>query len=322
MPSRIEKGRATVYSTFGLAWRDFVTSRPTIFTAIIAILLLQAARAGTLIPIPLYPNSYKTTVIGINNNNVFTGGYYIAGKAESAFLGTIDGDYTPFDYPGQHEDVEGRGINRSNEIVAYVSSGGEPLAFERFSDGSEKLIKVSKEPFDYSFSGGINSKGVFVVEADVNDEQYSCYGKKARCTSDLIIFGQYYSAPRGINDHGTVVGFAAPKAWVLDNGVSAWVTYPGALYTTLAAVNNKDIATGSWTEQDGVTSHAILYDINKGEFQELKLPGLHNTYAAGINDAGLVVIGSDEGPFLYCTKKKACPKQGIEVPDGEPVKAH
>jgi hypothetical protein len=74
-------------------------------------------------------------------------------------------------------------------------------------------------------------------------------------------------------------------------------------------------------EQDSVTSHAILYDIKSGEFQELKLPRLHNTYAAGINDAGLVVIGSDEGPFIYCMKKRICPKGGIEVADPKIVKA-
>ncbi len=295
--------------------------RTTILTATLAILLSRTTYAATLIPIPLYPKSHETRVIGINNNNVFTGGYYLTGKSESAFFGTIDGNYTPFDYPGQHEDVEGRGINDSGEIVAYVSTTGVISAFERFIDSSEKMIKVSNEPADYSFSDGIDSKGVFVLEAVFDGEKYSCYGKNARCKSDLFIFGDEYSNPRGINDRGTVVGFSGSQAWVVDNGVSAWVTYPNALYTYLGAVNNKDIATGVWTEQDGVTSHAFLYDINAGEFQELTLPGLHNTYAAGINDVGLVVIGSDEGPFLYCSKKKSCPKAGIEVPSPKVVKA-
>jgi hypothetical protein len=33
------------------------------------------------------------------------------------------------------------------------------------------------------------------------------------------------------------------------------------------------------------------------------------------------VIGSDEGPFIYCMKKKTCPKGGIEVADPKIVKA-
>jgi hypothetical protein len=298
-----------------------VTIRATILTATATILLSQTAQAATLIPIPLYPNSFQTTVTGINNNNVFTGGYTLPGKSQLGFFGTIDGDYTSFDVPGNNNEVEGRGINTSNEIVGYfIDSIGDILGFERFADGSTKKIKLSKQPSDYSSSSGINSKGVFVAYGDVDDELYSCYGKKARCKSDLFVFGDDYAHPNGINDRGTVVGDSGTKAWVLENGVSAFVTYPNAFDTALGAVNNNGIAAGSWTDQGGMV-HAILYDIKAGAFQDLKLPGLHNTYAIGINDAGLVTIDSDEGPFLYCTKKKTCPKQGVEVPDGEIVKA-
>jgi len=295
--------------------------RSSLMTAFAAILISQTAQAATLIPIPLYPNSVVTRVIGINNNNVITGGYVLPGNSESGFFGTIDGTYTPFDFPGSHEDVEGRSVNNSNAIVASVSTSGVITAFERFADGTEKSIKVSDYPVDYSFAGGINSKGTFVVESFTDGVKYSCYGKNARCKSDLLIFGNSYSNPRGINDHGTVVGFNGAQGWVIYNGVSAWVNYPGAKYTYLGAVNNKNIATGVWTEQDNITSHPFLYDIKSAEFQDFKLPGLHNTFVVGINDAGLVLVNSDEGPFVYCTKKKTCPKQGIEVPDGKITKA-
>jgi hypothetical protein len=298
-----------------------MTIRADFLSATIAVLLVQAAQAATLIPIPLYPNSHQMRVTGINNNNVFTGGYNITGQSESAFFGTVDGNYTPFDFPGQHQDVEGRGINDAGEIVAYVSTAGVISAFERFADGTEKTIKVSNGPVDYSYSAGINSKGKFVVEAIFDDEKYSCYGKNARCKSDLFIFGNNYSNPRGINDRGTVVGYSGSSAWTLYKGTSAWVTYPGAKYTYLGEVNNRDIASGVWTEQDGFTNHAFLYDIKANAFQDLILTGLHNTNAIGINDGGVVAINSDEGPYLYCSTKKTCPKSGVEVPDPKIVKA-
>ena len=278
------------------------------------------SQAATLVPIVPYPGSIATRVFGINDNNVVAGGYLTSDGNEHGFYGMLDGQYTSFDKPQAYV-IEGRGINNANEIVGYYQAKfGFLFGFERLADGTIKTIKQGNTRIENGFAEGINSKGQFVASGNMDGEGLSCVGKNGKCRKDSLISGRIWY-PRGINDHRVVVGFGTPHAYVLKDGNATQVDYPGAYWTFLYGINDQGVATGSWTEQDLVTSHALVYDISTGLLQSLDVSGLHNTFAVGINKSGLVVLGSDEGYFIYCMKRKTCPQQGAEIPNSRPIRS-
>lgn len=89
---------------------------------------VTAAYGGTLIPVPQVPNSMETDVFGVNDNNVVTGAYIDEQFVEHGFAGTLDGQYTFFDYD-KGSDTLGLAVNKDGVVFGW--------AFQRQPPGLE-----------------------------------------------------------------------------------------------------------------------------------------------------------------------------------------
>jgi hypothetical protein len=299
-------------------------SRTAIVSTGMLLLSARLASAAVLIPIVPVPGGTNTFAIGINDNDTIVGNYYTGG-IEHAFFGTLDGQYTTFDYGATFTDA--RAINNSNYIIGNADDqGAVDIAFERKPDGSFKTITINGQAFLYNVAQGINAKGVFVGSGyDQNSQWHSYYGKNGAYTSELTIPQTSHADPKGINDLNAVVGFYADAgglihSFLLQNGVSSVVDYPNASATGtfLASINDKGMAAGSWMDTK-YRQHAFLFNSVANTFIPIKIPNAKFSQGWGINKAGAVAVSSDQGAFIYCLKAKSCPSSGVEVPDPTPI---
>ena len=115
--------------------------------------------------------------------------------------------------------------------------------------------------------------------------------------TDLGTFGTVQSAQaNGINDAGQVVGGAAGRAFLWQNGVMTDLNTVAGTKGSAAAINSAGQIAGGSTITAGSTGHAVLW-VN-GVMTDLT-PG-QGSSAAGINDLGEVVgTLSDWTGFLW-----------------------
>jgi hypothetical protein len=292
------------------------------------------AGAGTLIPVVPFPGSAFTSVLGINNNNIVAGSYQDADGKEHGFFGSIDGNYTSFDYTANTVDgTELRGINDDGWVAGYAPAGNEGLLFGyefvRKPDGTVVTIKKDGVPMD-----GI-AQGITKGEQSVGDYwdtvnfiRYGYYAKKGKYTGDLTLpFDTTRIAPRGINSAGTVVGFfgksASAHGFMVKGGVASQIDYPdpSAVATLFEGISDKGLATGGWSDADG-NSFAFLYDTTNSTFTPFTVDGASMVALWGANKAGLIAVDTDIGSYIYCPKKPSkCPGTGgREISLGKPIR--
>ncbi len=113
--------------------------------------LLSAANAGTLIPVPSVPGSTATVVRGINDSNIITGTYTDPDGSVHGFVGTLDGNYTGFDFPYGNTTPEA--INNDGYITGlsnYTTNDCPYYGCEylRKPDGSIAAITKDGAPLD------------------------------------------------------------------------------------------------------------------------------------------------------------------------------
>jgi len=71
--------------------------------------------------------------------------------------------------------------------------------------------------------------------------------------------------------------------------------------------------TGQWTDTSGFI-HSYTYDLHRQKFTNIKVPGARTFVQAwGINDQGLVAVGSDAGYYIWCPTTTICPTEGHSV---------
>lgn len=297
-------------------------------TAIAAAALAGAAFAvpvvaGTLIPVAPVSGATSTLLVDINDKNVVTGGYKTADQNFHGFLGTIDGNYTFFDYPGGN--TEGRAINNDGYILAIGEPSGNNFygdAFARETNGDLVPITKGHKIID-GLDQGLLAKGSnFVAERwgldkDENAFAYGYYGKGTKYKSDLNLpFATDRTRPRGVNKDGTVVGYFLDPAmhnyggFVLNGDVAVTAHFPDArAYSTVfGGINEKGTISGYWTDQNGTVGQAFTYDPDSNTFNVIRVPGANIAQGFGINSKGYIAITSDVGNFIYCTNKPAkCP---------------
>ncbi len=295
-----------------------------ISSAALAALLATAlaSNAATLLPIVPVPGSSSTNVFGINDSNNITGSYISSNDGlEHGYTGPVDGsNYTTIDAPAGL--TEPRAISNDGTITGFANNDGTPndfLPFERGLTGKIKTVVNKKEkPLNYIAQGLANSSDKFAGSFINKSGAVKGYiGRRAEIvTSVKLSIANLGVAPRGVNSAGDVVGWyydsnGVQNGFLISGGNAITVDYPDGseVSSVLEGINDNGIATGQWTDTGGVI-HAFTYAISGGTFKAITVPNATVfTQAWGINTAGDVAVGSDQGSFIYCPGK-SCPFAG------------
>ena len=180
---------------------------------------------------------------------------------------------------------------------------------------------------DYFYPTGINNQGVITgVNPDANGFGVVLNGAALTTTpyqpnsivvpnDPLALRNSTYAM--GINDAGTIVGNyyghdGHTHGFIYQNGKFTTVDAPGAVYTSLNAINNNGEIVGGYltpSEYPGelANAHGLIYD--KGTLTTLDNGANSDTYLTGINDAGLIVghYGYGEPAGLVASLNGALP---------------
>lgn len=285
------------------------------------LLCISAAEAGVLVPVPQVPGSTQTDVYSINENGVLTGDYTDQNLEAHGFIGTLDGQYTSFDY-GMGNDTQGRYVNNSGVITGWALQHQSPwleYSFVRNPDGS--LVPITRDGHRLKGAGkpgSLTDTGQLAgqFEAERKDGEFTkpkgYTGQGTDYTAELKLpFKKVYGIyPTGVNNNGDVAGYFEPcgtcdgvHGFIVKNGVATQIDYPdpSAIATALDAINDNDVAVGHWRDSFGA-EFAFVFDMPN---QRFKL--LHVDLARGINNSGLVAVDVGGEPYIYCLTKKGCP---------------
>jgi uncharacterized membrane protein len=293
----------------------------TVGAAGLLVLTLSAAKAASLWPVPYPPSTdHGGFVTGINDSNTIAGGFYTADGIEHAFFGPLHGGVATIWDVGK-EWTEARGINNDGTVVGYYDTKAPNVVygyqFERYTNSAVKPIK-NGDSFIDGIVESINSKGIFIGESwnDTDDTVTAYEGKKAKykVEVDPAISGDSFRG-RGINKAGDMVGYFTNThvhGFLIHNGVTTQIDFPGARDTRLESINNKGVMSGYWTP-DGTVFHAFYYDPNKSLFSQVDIDGSGFTTGFGINRLGNLMINSDFGFFVFCPKSRNCRSDSAET---------
>jgi hypothetical protein len=284
------------------------------------LLMWMTAGAGTVVPIPSVPGAVTTFAYGINDKNLVTGYFFDSNFVTHGFFGTLDGQYTTFDFGHGLSATLMLPVDNAGDILGIAFDGAfcQATQFERMADGT--VIVVHKKKIDLDGTpGGFNQSGEFVGNyCDESGKTFGYYGRNGRFKKDLTIPGDHLSvAPTGINKFGQVVGYVADgtqgnaveHGFFLDNGTTNQVDYPGVMSTLLSGINDHGMAAGYGFSPPS-TYKPFLYNTTTKEFTPIDSEGFSLSTAA-INNEGNVVLNirSSGGALLYCPRKKNCPAQ-------------
>ncbi|MBV9991739.1 MAG: hypothetical protein JOZ72_10635 [Alphaproteobacteria bacterium] len=288
-----------------------------------SLLLTGAAVADpVLVPVTPFPNASTTSVFGIaDDNNTIAGSYVDQDGISHGFYGTLDGNYTSFDYP-DGPDTQARAIDGGGMIITGFSNiAGAHCELVPWEYGLEKgkIKRVSRDGVGINgIVQGINKVGAFAGDyCDGEGVVHGSTDKNYRVKRDVDTgISSSYTGERAFNGFGTSAGF-----YVNDNtglqigtlvdkdGNVTTITYPDAneSYTVFEGLNDHNRSDGQWGDTSGIV-HSFEYNTKTGNFTEIDDPFAASfTQAWGMNSSGLIAVTSDAGPYIYCPKENSCP---------------
>lgn len=290
--------------------------------------LSTAANAGSqLIPIVPFPNATSTSVFGIADDNNTIAGSYVSGEdgLTHGFYGTLDGNYTTYDFPGAPDtqaraiDGKGRLITGFSNITATHCEFVEWQA--NLNSGRSEQITKDEVPL-FGIVMGMSKENGFAGDYCTDDGViHGQLGARYKWASDVTTpFDSPYTGERGVNSAGLVVGFYVDPdtglqlGTLTQGGTTSVFTYPSDQenYTVFEGVNNSGLTAGQWGDTSGIV-HSFTYNTRNGNVTQIDDPNAGSfTQAWGVNRNGLVAVSSDAGAYIYC-KNASCPNTGLKA---------
>ena len=128
---------------------------------------------------------------------------------------------------------------------------------------------------------------------------------------DFVISGEEDTMLHGVNIHGQVVGetgeidvsidqdgeaivTSQTKGFIYDGEAITYVEYPGAISTSLSAINDRGHAVGRFVDETGL---AHGFSFVEGQYTEISFPGALATMVLGINNQGDLVGSYSDDNF-------------------------
>ena len=308
-----------------------------------ALMEAPSAHAATLIPVPPVPGSTATYVADINDHNVITGDYVNADGTTHGFFGTLDGNYTTFDFnEGAYPGSEPRAINNQGNIVGIgnVDNATATSDFVQFwlnevAGGAVAFIHKRRGTLSAGIVGGNISNNLFVTENWNPDNTVDGFtGKSSKMKRQIDLgFSALQVRPRDLTASGDIIGYTkidnttGYQGFILHDGATTLINYPDetAADTLLEGMNSRGVITGFW-EDANFDQFAFIYDSGSATFRPITIPGYPQSGAGGVNTAGLIAVQgysqdlSQTQAYIYCSKKPdKCPSGGFEIADPKPV---
>ena len=282
---------------------------------------LSSADAGTLIPVPQVPGSSATFVTGINDGNIIAGYYTTPATPDDrrhGFFGTLNGQYTTFDYAPEGDTVP-QAIGNDGRITGWWRKNSNAVTnvqFIRNGDGTVQRITLNGRRLRGSGKpGALLSTGEFVGEYEA-ERKTTGYFKRPKgyagtgtdYISEIVLpFRKVYGTyPAGLNAMGDIAGSFSPcdvcsfVGFLMKHGTVHKIVFPDFSEngTSLAAINDAGVAVGSYNQYANGENGPVAFLYNSATDSFKQLPGAH---ALAINNSGVIALNADGGPYLYCT---------------------
>lgn len=283
-----------------------------------------SCHAATLIPIIAPTGAATTRLLGINDSNIIAGSYFDSNNVEHGFYGTLDGNYTTFDFGGSSTGTEIRGIGDDGSVDGFAATPGFALGqeFFRAPDGTVSTFMHQGSPLDGVVQGITKSEISYGDYFNANGVRTGFEGRRGHFKAKFDFpLDNLQNSPRGKNRAGVVAGYfidsgGAEHGFTLQNGVANVIDYPNAdaQLTVLEGINNKGVVTGQWNDSGG-NPHAFVLDTTTSTFTDLTADdGSTFQQAWGINNHGLVAFSTSTAAYIYCPREPGrCPGNGTAI---------
>lgn len=246
-----------------------------------------------------------TIAFGINDHGKVVGTYYDASGGHG-FLRRETGVFTTIDNPDakkvKNGTTEARGINSAGLIVGDYCAGppcdgvsvikGYSLTPDKADRYDEDDFKTLETPGHInSYLEHINTEGDIVGCEHDTDTMQTMHGI-LRDDGKVRRFPTPASMNNGINDRGDIVGYYTDMmtgfahGYLLKNGASTLIDFPGAVNTSAWDINNPGQIVGTYSKKDG-SAHGFLW--KNGKFTTVDIPNALGTHLFGINSEGDIV---------------------------------
>lgn len=184
-----------------------------------------------------------------------------------------NGVYSTIASPGS--DTFATGINDAGQVVGSASGSGGFL----YTAGSFTPLPFLLYPL------GINDAGQIVGKVN-----YSGFLDSGGTVTTIDVYPGADTWANGINNLGEIVGYDTFDGFFDVSGVITILDVPGAVETEILGINDAGDMVGTFRLAGG---HYQPFLYRNGVFTTLVLPGspIGDAYAAGIDDAGDILIG-------------------------------
>jgi len=242
---------------------------------------------------------------GMNANGVIAGYYWVTSFNPQGFIRAADGSVTTYNVPGSFW-TQIRAINDNGDVAGTYTPNISPVAFPTgFLQSATGLATFGLSGDSLSVYA-MNNLDATAGVADVQGFVRTADGTRTIFDVPKGTVGLTEVTPTGINDHGSVAGYAqqvvcgGPEGTtcIQLQGRSFVRGINGAMHvfrmpqsykhgTYALAINSDGTTTGHYYIQDTKVAHGFIREGN-GRQTPFDVPGMTHTYPTAINDSGVI----------------------------------
>jgi kumamolisin len=282
----------------------------------------------SLTPINLDTNGCFFTPLGISDSGIVGGNSQCTNEAYSNAAIWQSGSDTQFFEPPSAQHVA-QGMSSTGDIVGYYQLNSSQLQFHAVKWASNGTPTDLGGPTSGTCDPNTGSTTATAAN-DVGEVAGYCWN-----SNNTYIYAGYWpgGAPNsftklpdisnaigsdwvyGINHSGSIVGVSQAydptppytirtHAVLWQNGTAQDISPPGATGSTVAAINDNNLAVGTVYFDTDLYNHAYVWDLANNNTYDLYALTGHSTNAYAVNNSG-VVVGTYYVPYNGYTSNRA-----------------
>jgi hypothetical protein len=281
-----------------------MSAKAAITIAMLCI-MVQTARAKSVVQTIDVPGAAFTSLVGINDSGVIAGNAYISGN--HGVLRATNGDFTVFDPPNSFDTVA-LAIDAGGDIVGYFQAEqGVAQCFIRSAAGEFTVFGQTKGSKLSCGAAAINGRGDVAGYTTKNRHDAAFLRKASGRTSIFLKQDGAVISASGINNASTVVGTAPGGAYragflrTKDGTITTFDAPGDTDGTFVRGINDQGTIAGTFADGGG-NDHGFVRAAD-GTITVVDVSGAIETEIAAINAKGdttgtYSVTGKSRGGFL------------------------